>query len=127
MSAAGSSVASTGWTAEVARAARDEVSRAPQGLVDASPDGREPPADDPLDRVQTDFQPRGDAEAAAPAAEAQSSWRSRQTAHGSHAVRIDELGGDEVVARETVLGGQVADPPPSVRPGTPVEPTMPSG
>src|SRR4029450_9175078 len=74
-----------------------------------SSEGEEPP-DHRFERMETEVKSRRHPEVAAPPAEAPEEVGILIGSRPDHApVRSDDLSTDQVVARETVLGGQVAD------------------
>src|SRR4029079_14792295 len=79
-------------------------------LANGVPGVLEEAADYPLDRVKAELEPRGDAEVGTPAAKSPKQLGVRVPARANHvAAGGHQLGADQVVAGEPVLGGQVAD------------------
>ena len=113
-----------GLAAQVARRARHDVAEDADRVADAGPAVGEQAADDALQRVQAEVETRRDAEVPATPAEGPEELRVRR----DHApVGRDELGADEVVAREAVLRRQVADAPAQRQAADTRRPDDPSG
>src|SRR5439155_10440052 len=99
-----------GLAAEIARRADREVAEAAERLANSSSGEHEAASDDTLERMQVELESRRDAEVAARAAERPEELGVLSgTRVDDGPVRSDELGADEVVAREAVLRRQVAD------------------
>src|SRR5439155_19591173 len=99
-----------GLAAEIARRADREVAEAAERLANSLSGEYEAACDDTLERMQAELESRRDAEVAARAAERPEELGVLSgTRVDDGPVRSDELGADEVVAREAVLRRQVAD------------------
>ena len=108
--------------------ARRDVAEEAERLAHALPRVLEPPADDPLERMQPELHPRHDAEVATPATEAPEQLgvlfavganHSPAGVTSSAAIRLSQVSPNWAVRWPI--------PPPRVRPATPVEPTTPPG
>ena len=99
--------------AEVPGGAADQVPISAKRFGNAGPAVDEPTADNPFERMQAELQLRRDAEVAAATAQRPEQLGVLIGARTNRRpVRGDDLGADEVVAGETVLCGQMADPAP---------------
>src|SRR5262245_15848726 len=97
--------------AEIPRGARDEFAVSPQHLAHPGPAVDEPPAHDPLEWVEPELEPGCDAEVPARAAKTPEQLAVLLGGRAdSRPVREHELRPDEVVAGQSVLGSEVADP-----------------
>ena len=102
--------AEDGLTAQVARRGGHDVAEDPDGVADAGSAEGEQAADDALQRVQAEVEARRDAEVPPASAERPEELGVLVRARMNHGPGgRDELGADEVVAREAVLRGQVPD------------------
>src|SRR5205807_1789551 len=99
-----------GLAAQLVASAGIHVAERPDCLAYALPGVLEATADDRLERMEAELEARNDAEVAAAAAEPPEQLgvllvaRANDLARGS-----DQLGGGQIVASESVLGGEVAD------------------
>jgi hypothetical protein len=95
---------------EALRGGRDEVPEASQDIADVRTAIHEPSTHDAVERMEAELEPRRNSEVPAGASQSPEQLCAVVRVRADdRPVRDDELRTDEVVAGQSVLGGQVAD------------------